>query len=634
MLLNAKAQRNYDGWLLLVFIIIAGFLIFIYKTLTPYQSNEASITGLSYFAEHSAPASSLSLTDILATPDSRWLTTENPVNLGMDDRGYWFRFSLPDKAAQQDHILEINYPLLDRVEIYIVDPGAQRLIKTAIGGDILRYDARELLVPTLAFELPEHAGRLDIYLRVESSGSLKLPIRYWQKDRFVSYTATQNLMLGIFLGLLCAIGASNFFLFITNRSKTFFVYSGYVFSLALTIAAMHGIGYAVIWPEQTWFQGRAVVVFANSTIMFAVLFSDRILNVSRFSRPLSRVLKALAVLFLFSLLVSFILPYGLLIRAFLIMVSISVIFALGVGVWIAIKGVKIARYYAFAWFILLLSAFAVSLDNLGVITSPVPSNLLLMLGASVETLLLALVLAINYSHNREQIFSIKEQALTQEKAMLKAREDLLNVQQQYQKDLEYQVQERTLELEVALRELSDANQELSNLNTIDPLTGIRNRRHFDKRLIAESRRSRREQTPLSIVLIDIDHFKKINDNYGHAVGDACLCQMALLLKDELKRPGDDICRYGGEEFVVLLPNTDIAGATQVAEAMRLAVTGKTLEIDGYQLHITISAGAACTVITSDNDETALFKHADKLLYAAKNNGRNQVKAELLSGQIV
>ncbi|MBD3586784.1 diguanylate cyclase [Salinimonas sp. HHU 13199] len=629
MQLHASTPRIYDGWLLLVFVLVAGFLAFIYQTLTPYQGNEASVSALSYYVEGDTGTS---LAEVTKIPSKTWKPVSNPVNLGMHEAGHWFRFKLPARASQHDHILEINYPLLDNVDVFVFDSSGQKLLRHFVSGDERIYIQRSLLVPTLAFELPPTSGALQVYLRVESSGSIKVPLRYWEKERFVSYTASHNLMMGLFLGVLFAVGVSNFFLFITNRSTTFFVYSGYVFSLALTIAAMHGIGYAIIWPEQVWFQGRAVAIFANATIMFAVLFSDRILNVSRYSLRLSRALKIVAELFFISLLVSFILPYSFLIKAFLIMVSFTVIFTLTVGIWIAIKGVRIARYYAFAWFILLLSAFTASLDNLGIITSPVPSNFLLMLGASIETLLLALVLAINYSHNREQVFAIKEQALSQEKAMLKTREELLNVQQQYQEELEYQVQERTLELEVALRELSDANQELSTLNTTDPLTGIRNRRHFDKRLQAESRRSRREQTPLSIALIDIDHFKQINDDYGHTIGDTCLCQVAERLKAQLKRPGDDVCRYGGEEFVVLLPNTELTGAQQVAESMRQAIAAQPLDIDDNKLHITISAGVVTSVIISDGQEAELFNHADKLLYAAKAAGRNQVIAEQLPGQ--
>ncbi len=162
--------------------------------------------------------------------------------------------------------------------------------------------------------------------------------------------------------------------------------------------------------------------------------------------------------------------------------------------------------------------------------------------------MLAFILAISYSRQRDFMLSAKEDALEKEREAVRAKQALIELQQSTQDELEYKVGERTLELEIALRELSEANRELEKLNTIDPLTGIRNRRHFDKRLQAEGRRSRREQTPLALAMVDIDHFKSVNDQHGHSAGDACIQHVATILQQQLKRLSDDVCRYGGEEF--------------------------------------------------------------------------------------
>ena len=99
--------------------------------------------------------------------------------------------------------------------------------------------------------------------------------------------------------------------------------------------------------------------------------------------------------------------------------------------------------------------------------------------------------------------------------------------------------------------MSEVNQELERLNAIDPLTGAHNCRHFDKRLRSEGRRSRREQTPLSLIIVDVDHFKQINDQHGHDGGDACLIHVTVFQK-HIHRPTDDLCRIGGEEFAIIL----------------------------------------------------------------------------------
>lgn len=205
-------------------------------------------------------------------------------------------------------------------------------------------------------------------------------------------------------------------------------------------------------------------------------------------------------------------------------------------------------------------------------------------------------------------------------------------QQQYQHTLEYEVQERTLELEVTLRELHEKNAELSRLSSTDALTGTRNRRYFDTRLVAEARRCRREQTPLSLAMIDIDYFKKINDTYGHAVGDACIRHVAAVLKLQSRRSSDDVCRYGGEEFALILPNTDSHGALQLIESMREKLEAFPVQVEGHTISLTFSAGICTGLMDEEEQEVELLRQADQLLYEAKKAGRNCVKAAMMERQ--
>ena len=180
---------------------------------------------------------------------------------------------------------------------------------------------------------------------------------------------------------------------------------------------------------------------------------------------------------------------------------------------------------------------------------------------------------------------------------------------------------------VLTRKLDDANQELTRLSSLDGLTGIPNRRQFDDTLLREWRRSSRQRRPLSILLCDVDFFKQFNDGYGHQVGDECLKAVARTLKDVLRRPADMVARYGGEEFAAVLPDTDIAGALQVAEALRAAVEalGITHRFSRATKVVTISVGAATAVpARQDGSPMPLLKMADEALYAAKENGRNRV----------
>lgn len=178
----------------------------------------------------------------------------------------------------------------------------------------------------------------------------------------------------------------------------------------------------------------------------------------------------------------------------------------------------------------------------------------------------------------------------------------------------------------------EAQMALQRLATKDGLTGIANRRCFDEALAAEWHRAQRDQTSLALLMIDVDHFKRYNDTYGHQKGDECLRSVARALEEKIFRPADMVARYGGEEFVILMPNTDLNGARLVAERVvqhvhGLAIVHENSDIDGL---VSISAGVAANVPTPNLAADRLLASADSALYAAKHAGRNRVSSENVS----
>ena len=163
---------------------------------------------------------------------------------------------------------------------------------------------------------------------------------------------------------------------------------------------------------------------------------------------------------------------------------------------------------------------------------------------------------------------------------------------------------------------------IERLSRIDMLTDLTNRRGFDEQLILEWQRAKREQEPLSILMIDIDKFKNYNDTYGHLKGDACLQTLAATLKQTLKRGTDMAARWGGEEFAVLLQNTDINGAMSVAENIRANV--EETPIFGSDISVTVSIGVKAIIPTESDAMDDFINAADKALYCAKDLGRNRV----------
>ena len=176
-------------------------------------------------------------------------------------------------------------------------------------------------------------------------------------------------------------------------------------------------------------------------------------------------------------------------------------------------------------------------------------------------------------------------------------------------------------------ELQQKTQLLINLASLDPLTGLANRRTFDSVYERYWSLHYRQQAPLSLLFSDLDYFKVINDQHGHDGGDHCLIEMARVLTATAKRPSDLVCRYGGEEFVILLPNTTQSAALQLAQKAHSLLQQTKISFNDNDINLTASWGLATTVPEHSQVSHDLIQRADQLLYHAKAEGRNRVISE-------
>lgn len=175
------------------------------------------------------------------------------------------------------------------------------------------------------------------------------------------------------------------------------------------------------------------------------------------------------------------------------------------------------------------------------------------------------------------------------------------------------------------RELENLTRTFQELSNLDGLTGVANRRRFDEVYDKEWRSARRDNTDISLLMLDIDFFKAYNDRYGHLKGDTCLTQVAQCLKRETKRPRDLVARYGGEEFVLILPETNMDGAQRIAENIRIRVRELGIEHQDSETGVvTVSVGVAAGKPASMTSTADLLASSDKALYRAKLEGRDQV----------
>ncbi|MCF1427358.1 MAG: sensor domain-containing diguanylate cyclase [Shewanella sp.] len=564
----------------------------------------------------------LSLNEVMQLPDRAWDPVDLTDTQHISDSQLWYRLTMDNGRQYQYRLLALDNPLLNRIELFhLVD---NKLVEHLITGDSLPFEQGKIDSTALYYPIEfEPYSNHTLYIRMESPGAARLNMQLQTPTRLIPQLKSNFFLGGAQLGALTAIGLLALFIAITSRSSSYAYYSGYVLSMTLMVAAIHGHAFQFLWPGVPQLQSLVIPFLIPLVMAFAVMFTEKVLRLKKVNLrqlQLSRVTAATAVLLS---LTSPLMSYDLAIRVLIFMVigisCMLMFFALDR----ALRGDKLAKLYSIGWCTMLGSALYTGMLYLGLLQADFKPQLPVMAGLTFEVLFMAAVLIVRYNDESRAKQDMQQKALEQTQRLKELREQALKDEDKTKQKLERMVQERTLELEITLRELNEANQKLTETATIDSLTQLKNRRAFDKRLTAEGRISRRQQTPIALLMADIDGFKGINDQYGHLVGDEILRQLAEILQSQLKRSNDLLSRFGGEEFAIILPNTSAEGALQLAEQTRQAVMNADIRWQDVRIPLTISVGASATVIESDQHPKELLEQADKALYQAKQSGRNR-----------
>jgi diguanylate cyclase (GGDEF)-like protein len=629
---NAERGLSYNSYWLAV--LVAGFtalMLYMVTSLGRDIEKHALEQPIYHFADL---LNEQTINTIDQIESAVWVKNNNQ-NFGLTDASQWLKVDLPN--TQNSQVLEVDYAMIDSIQLWFrrkndnsdYHPNSDsdyRIVEYFNLGDGLKFSERPIIHDKFLIPLPDAPEGIQLLLRLQSDGPVKAPLKLWYKQDYIVYTASHRLFMGLFFGYMLAMGIIALFLFVTTRNVSFIYYAAYVFSFGLLIGAIHGLGYRFIWPQSPWFEERAAAIFAFTMMSFVLLFSSQILELKTQSPKYYLVFKVFFIIYALGTVCSLFVAYAIMIKLLLLLLLFSIPVILLVSLTLAVKGSDIAKFFSAAWVVLLFSGLTASADNFHWINLPIDSSYLLMVGAITETLLLALAVATSYSVQRREVKKAHREAAENELHAMRAQDDVLALQKQAQISLEEQVMSRTQEFEGALAGLSKVHDELQGMSETDTLTGLTNRRFFEKHIVAEAARSRREKQPLAVALLDIDNFKNVNDSYGHQCGDDCLIAFANALKKIIKRPGDSLSRYGGEEFVILLPDTTIDGANKVLEKFRLAVHSLVVETQGQRIKFTVSAGVTSSVIVADNEWDKMLAFADKLLYQAKEAGRNCIKS--------
>lgn len=279
------------------------------------------------------------------------------------------------------------------------------------------------------------------------------------------------------------------------------------------------------------------------------------------------------------------------------------VIGLSSGVYALLRKQASARIYMAAWSCFLVGAVIMALSKMDVIPVTPVTEYATQFGSMIEAVLLSFALAERINHERRLRFD--------------AQTATLQASQRMRQELEQRVQQRTQDLEVL-------NQRLRQLSDTDQLTQLRNRRALESQLAQEWARALRYGHSLALVLIDIDHFKAVNDRYGHPAGDSCLQQVAALIAAGVRWPGDTTSRYGGEEFCLLLPEICAEEALHIVDAIRERIGATPINTTAANFHVTISAGIFIATPQPALAAETFIREADAALYESKQNGRNRV----------
>ncbi|MDK8462431.1 diguanylate cyclase [Marinobacter sp. SS13-12] len=548
--------------------------------------------------------------DIRALPESQWQPAagDETLSFGFSNSSFWLRVKVP--AEPFNRVLEIGYPLLDDVRVYWFVGGNQ--VERHATGDRRVFSSRPIHHRNFVFLVPSNTEPATAYVRVRSEGSVQIPVQVIASSDFLEVEQLDFGWQALFLGIMISMALYNLFIFVIVRHLAYLWYVLTVVASALVLLNFNGLVFQWLWPDLPIINRYFTVPAISANMFFAAMFTLSFLAVRRYSPGAHRFLQLIVLTsigcFIYGLFGSY--QSATVLISVVAAVATPLTWLIGLVVWY--RGQVLAGFYVVAWTPLLLGHLVMAVSKIGLIPTNALTETAPQIGVALEVILLSFALAYRINLERQR--------------RIRAQEHALEIQRKANQTLEARVQARTEELE-------QANEQLKAVSITDGLTQVANRRRFDEKLEAEWNRALRQGHPLSLIMLDIDHFKRVNDDLGHLAGDDCLISIARACADEIQRSGDLLARYGGEEFSVLLPATPEAGAISVAERLRVAVAATPVPVDDQAgpVNLSVSVGVATIIPEPGNRPSDLIARADEALYAAKNAGRNRVMVFRESG---
>ncbi|MDF1762282.1 MAG: sensor domain-containing diguanylate cyclase [Oleibacter sp.] len=548
------------------------------------------------------------------------------LNFGYTQKRIWLRFEV-NNASDQDieRILNVRYPLLDTLRLY--NDKSTTPIYT-LGRMLAGRNNQAMVVPAPYFIMPlvikAHSSE-TYYLSIESDDSIAVPIFLTTLSNLENTAFKYSVGFALYFGLTIANILFAVFMTLLLRERAHLFYSLFVISNSLLFFfVLEGFPNTIFGIDSLFFNRDIIAYIVSTSIAIFSVFGASYLRLKTLAPKAYRLSQVLTGIMLVSLILCFILPY-------FYAITLSTFAAVLVGTFYGFVAINYLRLghpgvksYLLAWGVGVTGSLIYGMK----VWNLVPVNLFTSygwhIGSLFEIAVFSLMMAYRAAQDRKERLDALEQLNKKERDLRQTQEHFLETQIKAKAELELQVKQRTRDLSNILGQLEHENKSLVELSINDALTKIPNRRYFNDIYPQMWSDAIDAQTPISVIMLDVDHFKRINDDYGHLSGDYCLVKLANIMRETVRHPRGVLCRYGGEEFVIALSDTTQEEAYVIAESIRKKIASMIISNDGKTFRVTSSFGIASLVPTSYIAPESLLAKSDAALYQSKNNGRNQV----------
>jgi GGDEF domain-containing protein len=508
------------------------------------------------------------------------------ASFGFQTGAFWFRVNVENtNPREQRWLLVQQYALSDRIDVYARYPDGRTVHH--IGGDTFPFEQRSIRYrhPNFWLDLPT-GQQVDLLVRVQSQSSMQVPLFLYTPAAFAELSRDGQLGIGIYYGILLALFFYNLVLWLVLRDGSYFWYLFHISAFGLVLFTLNGLGFEYLWPHSTWLADKSVPLSVCLAQIGMQQFSRTFLDLNTRWRLGDRISKAIIAFFVLLGIAATQLPYHVATPIASAAVFPSIVWIAVITLVVVRSGYRPAKVFLLAWAMFLLGTGIFVALAFGLLPKRFITEYGVQIGSALEMLLLSVALGYRYAALRNENERIVRDA---------------------KNSLEEQVVSRTAELRQTMSELETAHHRLRESSRLDGLTDLYNRTHFREAFEHLLSQSRNSQRPISLLMIDLDYFKRINDTYGHLVGDDCLRCTSNTLAETLRPHGALLARFGGEEFIAALPGMGLGEASVV------------------EIAVSASIGVHCVDLEARDSLESALQVADQALYAAKAEGRDCVR---------